>query len=260
MGYDITVKNTEFHRWFSVWNWHRCIASAIFGLGGIDDKEYRKELYAVNDLQRNGLAKNEDGEVLSDAEINTKIETKDVKKVVIEVQINYDNEQRATGAMVAVPVPKRMAEAQDFNPEKLAETISGAIAIQVRTNNLLHDHKEKLKLTNEECKLLSNMDGEEIGRHVPLMMAVGLGSCLEIVTDGGGIGKAWTEIMDQMETPERLRKDLFEPILEVYDESSKRELSFEITEYMESEQLASLASALATMVEAIFSGSKIVIE
>ena len=67
MGYDITVKRTNFHRWFSVWDWHRCIASALFGLGEMDDDEYKDELYAVTDLQRNGLPKNAEGERVSTA-------------------------------------------------------------------------------------------------------------------------------------------------------------------------------------------------
>tara|TARA_B100000029_G_C17580694_1_gene959560 strand:+ start:970 stop:1761 length:792 start_codon:yes stop_codon:yes gene_type:complete len=263
MGYDITVKRTKFHRWFSVWDWHRCIASAIFGLGEIDDKEYRNELYAVNDLQRNGLVKNEEKEEWwkpTDDEINIKAETKDVDKVIIEVKIDYDNELRAIGAMAAIPVPEKMAEAPDFNPKEFAESISGTVAIQVRTNNLLHDHKKRLKLTNEQCKLLSCMDGENIDREVSLLLAVGLGCCLEIATDGGGIGQAWQSMMDDMNMPERIQRHLFGPILEAFDVSSKQELSFEIMEYMEPEQLGSLASALALVVDAVFSGSDIVIE
>ena len=151
MGYDITVKNTKFHRWFSVWDWHRCIASALFGLGEIDDDEYRDELYAVNDLQQNGLPKNEDGERVSMADIETMVETKEVEKTIVEIKMDYDDELRAIGAAALIPVPAKMAEAKDFNPEELAEMIGGTVAIQVRTNNLLHDHKGELRLTNEDC-------------------------------------------------------------------------------------------------------------
>ena len=67
-------------------------------------------------------------------------------------------------------------------------------------------------------------------------------------------------MMDDMNMPERIQRHLFGPILEAFDVSSEQELSFEIMEYMEPEQLGSLASALALVVDAVFSGSDIVIE
>ena len=262
MGYDITVKKTKFHRWFSVWNWHRCIASAIFGLGELNDEEYKDELYAVTDLQQNGLPKNKDGEAISKAEIHTKMETKDVEKTIIEVNIDYDDELRAIGAAALIPVPKRMAEAKDFNPKEFAEMIGGTVAIQVRTNNLLHDHKKKLQLENKDCQLLSSMEGKEIKSEVPMKLAVGLGSCLEKISPGfdSKMVPTWTSMMNDMEMPENIQQELFGPMLAMFNESAKHELSFEITEYLEGESMASLASALAVMVEAMFSGSEIVIE
>lgn len=260
MGYDITVKRTKFHRWFSVWDWHRCIASVLFGLGELDDDEYKDELYAVNDLQQNGIPKDEDGERVSMADIETMVETKEVEKTIVEIDMQYDDELRAIGAAALIPVPAKMAEAKDFNPEQLAEMIGGSIAIQVRSNNLLHDHKGKLRLTNEDCKLLTSMDGEEIRREMPMMLAVGLGSCLEKITGGGGMRTAFTTMLDDMEVPKEDQNMIFGPILAQFDEAAKHELSFEITEYLEPESMASLASALAVMFDAFFSGSTITIE
>ena len=260
MGYDITVKNTKFHRWFSVWDWHRCIASVLFGLGELDDDEYKDELYAVNDLQQNGIPKDEDGERVSMADIETKLETKEVEKTIVEIDMQYDDELRAIGAAALIPVPAKMAEAKDFNPEQLAEMIGGSIAIQVRSSNLLHDHKGELRLTNEDCKLLTSMDGEEIRREMPMMLAVGLGSCLEKITGGGGMRTAFATMLDDMEVPKEDQNTIFGPILAQFDEAAKHELSFEITEYLEPESMASLASALAVMFDAFFSGSTITIE
>jgi len=260
MGYDITVKETKFHRWFSVWNWHRCIASVLFGLGVIDDKEYKDELYAVTDLQQNGLPKDKDGEIVSMADIDTKVETKNVEKTIVEVKIDYDDELRAIGASALIPVPTKMAEAKDFDEKQFAEMIGGTVAIQVRTNHLLHDHKEKLRLENEDCQRLSSMEGEEIRREIAMMLAMGLGSCLEKITDGGGMRKAWTTMLDDIDTPQDVRDELFEPLLRVFDQSAEHELSFEITEYMEGEQMAALASGLAVAVDAFLNGSTIIIE
>ncbi len=261
MGYDITVTKTKFHRWFSVWNWHRCIVSVMFGLGVVDDDEYKDELYAVTDLQQNGLPKDKDGEVVSMADIDTKVETKDVERTIVEVKVEYDDELRAIGATALIPVPEKMAEAKDFDPAKFAEMIGGTVAIQVRTNHLLHDHKEKLRLTNEDCQLLSSMDGAEIRRDLAMMLAMGLGSCIEKISeDGGGMREAWTHMLDDMDVPQDVRDELFEPLLRVFDISREHELSFEITEYMEGEQFATLASGLAVAVDAFFSGSTITIE
>ena len=261
MGYDITVKNTKFHRWFSVWDWHRCIASVLFGLGEIDDDEYRNELYAVNDLQQNGLPKDKDGERVSMADIETKLETKEVEKTVVEIKMDYDDELRAIGAAALIPVPAKMVEAKDFDPEQLAEMIGGTVAIQVRTNNLLHDHKGELRLTNEDCQRLASMEGKEIRRDLPMLLAVGLGCCLEKMTDdGGGMRTAYTTMLDDMEVPKEDQNRIFGPILAQFDECAKHELSFEITEYLEPESMASLASALAVMTDAFFSGSTITIE
>mgnify|MGYP001231285619 CR=1 FL=1 len=263
MGYDITVKRTNFHRWFSVWNWHRCVASAIYGLGGLDDEEYRNELYAVNDLQQNGLPKDDNGEVVSMADIDTKIETgTNVEKTVIQVDVQYDDELRAIGAAALIPVPAKVADSKDFNPEEFAEMIAGTINIQVRTNNLLHDHKEMMQFTDKDCQLLSSMDGEEIRREAPMMLAIGLGSCLEkLGLDGqkGSMREVWTNLLDELEMPEPIRTSMFEPIFQLFDESAKHEVSFEIAEYLEMESLAAFASAIAIMGDAMFSNSTIMI-
>ena len=267
MGYDITVKNTKFHRWFSVWDWHRCIASVLFGLGEIDDDEYRDELYAVNDLQRNGLPKDDNGERVSMADIKTKIETKEVEKTIVEVNIDYDDELRAIGAAALIPVPAKMVEAKDFDAKQFAEMIGGTVAIQVRTNNLLHDHKEGLRITNEDCQRLSSMEGEEIRREMPLMLAMGLGSCLEKISaqdyskdPPGSMRQAWTAMLDDMEIPQDIRDEMFEPLLRIFDICAEHELSFEITEYLDAEQMASIVRGLALAVDAFFSGSTITIE
>ena len=259
MGYDITVKRTKFHRWFSVWDWHRCIASVLFGLGEIDDDEYRDELYAVNDLQQNGLPKNEDGERVSMADIETMVETKEVEKTVVEVKIDYDDELRAIGAAALIPVPAKMVEAKDFSPEELAEMIGGTVAIQVRTNNLLHDHKGELRLTNEDCQRLASMEGNEIRRDLPMLLAVGLGCCLEKMA-GGSMRESLTTMLDDLEMPKEDQNRMFGPILAHFDEAAKHELSFEITEYLEPESMMALSSALAVMFDAFFSGSTITIE
>ena len=262
MGYDITVKRTNFHRWFSVWNWHRCVASAIYGLGGLDDEEYKQELYSVNDLQQNGLPKDDNGEVVSMADIDTKIETKEMEKTIIEIDMQYDDELRAIGAAALIPVPANVADSKDFNPEEFAEMIAGSINIQVRTNNLLHDHKEELQLTDQDCQLLSSMDGKEIRREVPMILAVGLGSCLErlgIGSQKGSMREVWTNLLDEMEVPEPIRTGVFEPIFQLFDESAKHKISFEVAEYLETESLASLASAISIMGDATFSGSTIMI-
>ena len=259
MGYDITVKETKFHRWFSVWDWHRCIASVLFGLGEIDNDEYRDELYAVTDLQQNGLPKNEDGERVSMADIETMVETKEVEKTVVEIKMDYDDELRAIGAAALIPVPAKMVEAKDFNPEELAEIIGGSVAVQVRTNNLLHDHKEGLRLTNEDCQRLASMEGKQIRRELPMMLAVGLGCCLEKMASGS-MRESWTAMLDSLEMPKEDQNRMFGPILAQFDEAAKHELSFEITEYLEPESMMALSSALAVMVDAFFSGSTITIE
>ena len=259
MGYDITVKRTKFHRWFSVWDWHRCIASVLFGLGELDDDEYRDELYAVTDLQQNGLPKDKDGERVSMADIETMVETKEVEKTVVEIKMDYDDELRAIGAAALIPVSAKMAEAKNFNPEELAEMIGGSVAIQVRTNNLLHDHKGELRLTNEDCQRLASMEGNEIRRDLPMLLAVGLGCCLEKMA-GGSMRESLTTILDDLEMPEEDRNRMFGPILAHFDEAAKHELSFEITEYLEPESMVALSSALAVMFDAFFSGSTITIE
>ena len=119
--------------------------------------------------------------------------------------------------------------------------------------------KAELRLTNEDCKLLTSMDGEEIRRELPMMLAVGLGSCLEKMADGGGMRTAFATMLDDMEVPQEIQDEMFEPMLP-NSTCAKHELSFEITEYLEPESMASLASAVAVMTDAFFSGSTITIE
>tara|TARA_Y100000992_G_C21230799_1_gene475400 strand:- start:560 stop:1240 length:681 start_codon:yes stop_codon:yes gene_type:complete len=226
----------------------------------LNDEEYKDELYAVTDLQQNGLPKNAEGERVSMADIETKLETKEVERTIVEVKIDYDDELRAIGAAALIPVPTKMAEAEDFDPKGFAEMIGGTVAIQVRTNNLLHDHKKKLRLENKDCQLLSSMEGKEIKSEVPTKLAVGLSSCLEKISGSGEIASAWTSMMNDMGMPENMQQEMFGPMLDMFNESATHELSFEITEYLEGESMASLASALAVMVDATFSGSEIVIE
>ena len=70
-GYDITVKDTNFTDGLAFGIGTDALLGAVW-LRELDDDEYRNELYAVNDLQRNGLPKDEDGERVSMADIETK--------------------------------------------------------------------------------------------------------------------------------------------------------------------------------------------
>ena len=63
-----------------------------------------------------------------------------------------------------------------------------------------------------------------------------------------------------MEVPQEIQDEMFEPMLKIFDVCAEHELSFEITEYLEPESMASLASAVAVMTDAFFSGSTITIE
>ena len=107
------------------------------------------------------------------------------------------------------------------------------------------------------------MEGNEIRRDLPMLLAVGLGCCLEKMAGGGGGGgmrESLTTILDDLEMPEEDRNRMFGPILAHFDEAAKHELSFEITEYLEPESMMALSSALAVMFDAFFSGSTITIE
>ena len=48
-----------------------------------------------------------------------------MEKTVVEIDMDYDDELRAIGAAALIPVPAKMAEAKDFDPEQLAEMIGG---------------------------------------------------------------------------------------------------------------------------------------
>ncbi len=156
-----------------------------------------------------------------------------------------------------------MAEAKDFDEKQFAEMIGGTVAIQVRTNHLLHDHKEGLLLENEDCQLLSSMDGKEIRRELPMMLAVGLGCCLEKISDGSNgsnMRKSLTAMFDDMGLEKEVQDVMFGPILRKFDECAKHELPFEIAEYLDEESIVALSRGMAVMMDAFLSGSTITIE
>ena len=166
MGYDVTVTETEFKRWFSIWNWHRCLVIAFAGLGLIDDDEIERQLMVVNGLQYRdqSMDPNDDEEV----RFHIQRAKKSDEVTIVQTSYDYDRDGRIIGGNATMPVSMEMRIDDSFN-----EGILSMLRMQTETNHLLMDHRKELDLTIDDAKRLHSMCGEEISPYVSMMLGTG---------------------------------------------------------------------------------------
>lgn len=186
MGYDVKVMKSDFKRWFSIWDWNRCMLFALYGADIIDDDKFVKELYSVLDLENNGVPTDpeEYAKYQVAIEIDRKSHEEDGKEItIIHHDFQYDDEGYVVGSMVICPLPGH----EDKTEEELVKHIEGlqaCILVQAKTNNLLVANHDALFLSKVECRKLAVMSGEPISADVAMRIMVsvtcGLAKCFDL--------------------------------------------------------------------------------
>lgn len=166
MGYDIKVTETEFQRWFSIWNWHRCLVIAFAGLGLIDDDETERQLMVVNGLQYRDQSMDPNDE----DEVRFRIQTAKTpdEATIVQTSYDYDRDGRIIGGNATMPVSMEMKIDDSFN-----EGILSMLRMQTETNHLLIAHRKDLGFRIKDCKRLHNMAGEEISPDITTVLGIG---------------------------------------------------------------------------------------
>jgi len=251
MGYDITVTTTEFHRWFSIWNWHRCLVIAFAGLGLIDDEETERQLMMVTSLQHTNES-NMDPKDEDEARFRVQTAKKSDEAAIIQTSYDYDRDGRIIGGNAMVPVSMEMKIDDSFN-----EGILSMLRMQTETNHLLMDHREELDLTIDEAKRLHSMCGEEIGPFVSMTLATGAILGLQrCSSEPIAIWEAFEEIVgdpinEDKEHPGRLY------MLKRIEEAGAHVSSFALDELWE--EVGAIGSFCGVLFDAAFNQSTITI-
>ena len=242
MGYDVKVTKTEFRRWFSIWNWHRCLVIAFAGLGLVDDEEVERQLMMVNNLQHSDesvLDPNDEDE--SRFQI-TSGNNKDDEKTIIQTQYEFDSDGYIVGGQGIVPIGSHMKV-----DEKFKRGLFSLLKMQTKTNHLIMDHRETINLDIETAKQLHSMDGEKIPPGE--CMVLGTGALL-------GLQLCSSRSLDIMEAFGEMGSD--EDVLKLLSDAAVAHLPpFELEELWD--EVGAIGSFIGVMFEASGNQSTITI-
>lgn len=263
MGYDVTVTKTEFHRWFSIWNWHRCIAISLYGLGIIDDDEIERQLMLTTNLQHHDQPmdpKDESKYQLRLQEIEEKVgEITDANKRIIETHHDYDDKGRLIGGRAMIPMTPEEMESMG-GQEKVSEMVFSTIRMQAETNTILFDNQEELEFDNETCRLLSTMEGIPIDPLPCAMFGTGAMIGLELLMKSGENPTDLIKIFGTLFEPEKATEEDKEKMnffRKLIERARDRDPQFELTELWAEDEIGSIASFVGVMMEAVLTKSTI---
>ena len=179
MGYDVEILREKgapkYHRWFSIWNWHRLMVSVLYGMGALNDEQVEGQLMTVTSLQNGQYeSEGEDTVEMLIKKSDNQTSGKNLKRILIIHDIEYDVKGRGIGCVVRVPeeVVESFTDKKDF--DKFMHSMEATSHMQMMTNHLLFDYQEETGLGNKTCQNLSSMSGKPIDADTCKMLATGI--------------------------------------------------------------------------------------
>jgi hypothetical protein len=189
MGYDLTIKrekdSPKYHRWFNIWNWHRCLVLTLTGMGAIDSTELEKHLMGINDLEHGHLSE-EDRAGIKEAVKKSGVQNEgldmlrkdDPVKYVILLDPVTDVQGRIMDINIQIPnkLLKTLTDVDEEEAEvqKTMTGIWGSAKAQTMTNHVLFDTKAYTGFGNRTCVTLSSNQGLVLERNAVKAIAVGM--------------------------------------------------------------------------------------
>lgn len=247
MGYDVKVLQTNYQRWFSVWDWYRCLLTAFFGAGIIEEDDYKGQLLFTTNLQAEASGAPTDPEREEEYEFvrkKRKRKSKSGEKNIIMTNFEYDEEGFVIGGWF------------DVNQTSNVDGVVKVMTIQAVTKNMVNRNREALGFDRDVCIELTSMNGNAISSEVAFRLGMGAACGLaytkhyELVTM---MIEAWCTVIGMPEEPvEEVRSNL-----EVMREKGK--IGFEIDEYVDDEQIGAIISFIITMLDAAGANSDFII-
>ena len=251
MGYDVNVIDDDYHRWFSIWNWHRCLAFALYGSGELTVNELESELRIALDLQnwdQNNMTPEEEEKREAIKIKQVKQNKGDVK--VINVSMTYDGNDklRMTGGMAAIPIFGEMKKEDDVKHGELVMTM---IRIQQETNRLLLDNLVNISVTRQEAHDIGTMDGKKVS--VETCGKLWFGAVIAMACAMGG----------NPDSPGSTLIDSFVKDAPNWSDAKlkrkRAEFNIELAEYWDPSEIGSLPAFIGIMAQAIHIGTGILI-
>ena len=247
MGYNAKVTKTEFERWFSIWDWHRCLVLGCLGAEIIDEKEAERQLIMVSNLQYEGYSADpNDVESIRESiqdEVRFKI-VNEGEPNIIHTHFDFDDEGHVVAGRAMVGL--------DFEPdEKFMSGIISMMRIQSETNKLLINHRERLGLDIDTCIILHSMSGEEVSPEICNMLGMSTMMGLERLSKEPI--KLWEALVSLLD----VKNDMIAQMTAVVEEARAHEPSFELDELWE--EIHTAGSFCALMFDAAVSRSTITI-
>tara|TARA_B100001939_G_C16932697_1_gene614607 strand:- start:472 stop:1248 length:777 start_codon:yes stop_codon:yes gene_type:complete len=238
MGYDVKVLETNYQRWFSVWDWYRCLLTALFGAGVIEEYDYKGHLLATTNLQAEVNGAPTDPEREEEYEFvrkKRKKKSESGETNIIMTNFEYDEEGFVIGGWF------------ETDQDASVDSIAKVMLIQAKSNQLLQSNREELGLDRDVCIELTSMNGNAISSEVAFRLGMGAACGLAYTKHYEMVSKiieAWCTVIGMPEEPvEEVRSKL-----EVMREKGK--IGFEIDEYVEDQQMAAIIGFVITMLDA----------
>ena len=247
MGYDVKVIETNYERWFSMWDWYRCLLTALFGAGTIEEDEYKGQLLGTTNLQAEANGAPTDPEREEEYEFvrkKRKKKSESGETNIIMTKFEYDEDGFVTGGWFETD--------QDSNVDAVAKVM----LIQAMSNGLLQSNREALGLDQDVCIELTSMNGNTISSEVAFRLGIGAACGLAYTKHYELVSKmieAWCTIIGMPEEPvEEVRSNLEEM-------REKGKIGFEIDEYVDDQQIGAIISFIITMLDAAGAHSDFII-
>lgn len=247
MGYDIKVLETNYERWFSVWDWYRCLLMALFGAGIIEEGYYKSQLLDTTNLQAEANGAPTDPEREEEYEFVRKKrdeKSESGEHTIIMTNFEYDEEGFVIGGSFETD--------QDASVDNIAKVMM----IQAKANQLLQSNREALGFDRDVCIELTSMNGNAISSEVAIRLGMGAACGLaytnhyELVSEMIG---AWCTVIGMSEEPTKQVRYKLEIMKE------KGRIGFEIDEYVDGEQIAAIIGFIIAMLDAAGSNSDFII-
>ena len=258
MGYDVNVINDDYHKWFSIWNWHRCMALCLYGIDAIEEEEFERQLMFTNSLQYRNVPPEEYDDTNVKITIDAVESKKTVETRIVQVEFDYDKSGcRVIGGRVIVPTSMRNID--DLDKEK----VYSMIRLQCETNHMLIENAKTIGITDLEVKKLTSMDGDKT--HMGICLILWL-SCLIGTLKCSKVKKVdlkMMELVDQaiLDIVPIVGEEVLSSLKEDIALAQKHTPSFELDELWSNEDgdLYSMAQFMGVMAQAATIGTGIVL-
>ena len=268
MGYDVTVIKTNYHRWFSIWNWHRCLVLTLYGMDVFDDEVFTNKMMQVSDLQNLELPKTQEEEDKFLVKKTKKDESPEERRV-IQHNMERDDDGYIIGGAIILPLgPKEKFD------ERMERAMMSSLQIQAATSEILLDNKDTIGLTKDECITLASMDGTEIKDEHSMRLYMG---CL-IGMIRASVGKIPEDravemlkltkdllrldhpVIQKTEEGRRKSKEMDKVLTRMFNKAREHKPDFEIDELWDPDELVAVGKFIGLMAESVNAFSPIRID